>query len=283
MGYLSDSLMMGISYGHLVLFLCIFKLSDAYFFRGLCYADSRNRVLPYALKKDYSMTIEKCIAHCRSCDYDYAGVEYGHECWCGNKEPAYNLRRHYSECSTKCPGNHYQRCGASLRINVYTTGLCYKDSATRVLPHAKINDHSLTIERCIAHCHRINFDYAGVEFAHQCFCGNLNPSSSLKRPQSECNVKCKGNHHQKCGGGWRINVYKVGSSIRGNRNLQSGYENKQIQSFEKEEIEENFEKEEVEEMNQNFEEEFGQSVDQMEKSFDEEKEGALKDEQNFEE
>ena len=92
-------------------------------FQGLCYADSKNRVLPYALKKDYSMTIEKCIAHCRSCDYDYAGVEYGHECWCGNKEPAYNLRRHYSECSTKCPGNHYQRCGASLRINVYTTGI----------------------------------------------------------------------------------------------------------------------------------------------------------------
>merc|ERR1712098_137968 len=112
--------------------------------------------------------------------------------------------------------------------------------------------------------------------------GNLNPSSSLKRPQSECNVKCKGNHNQKCGGVWRINVYKVGSSIRGNRNLQSGYENKKIQSFEKEEIEENFEKEVVEEMGQNLEEEFDQSVDQMEQSL-EEKEGILQDEQSFEE
>ena len=75
----------------------------------------------------------------------------------------------------------------------------------------------------------------------------------------------------------------LGSSIRGNRNLQGGYENKQIQSFEKEEMEQDFEKEVVEEMGQNFEEEVDQSVDQMEHSFEEENEGVLKDEQNFEE
>jgi len=281
--------MMCKSFELFVLFLCLTKLSDAYFFRGMCYVDSGHRVLPHARINDHSLTIEKCIAHCRSCNYDYAGVEYGHECWCGNQEPASSLRRHYSECSAKCPGNQYQRCGGTWRINVYTTGLCYKDSSTRVLPHARINDHSLTIERCIAHCHRRNFDYAGVEFSHECFCGNLNPSSSLKRPQSECNAKCKGNHNQKCGGTWRINVYKVGSSIRGNRNLQGTYENKQIQSFEEREMEQEFEREEEmdqsfeEDLEENIEEEMGQNFDQIEQSLKEENERALEDEQSFEE
>ena len=48
-------------------------------------------------------------------------------------------------------------------------------------------------------------------------------------------------------------------------------------------MEQDFEKEVVEEMGQNFEEEVDQSVDQMEHSFEEENEGVLKDEQNFEE
>ena len=89
----------------------------------MCYVDSGNRVLPYAVKRDYSMTIEKCIAHCRSFNYVYAGVETGHECWCGNKKPAENLKRHHSECSVTCPGNRSQQCGGVWRINVYSTGL----------------------------------------------------------------------------------------------------------------------------------------------------------------
>merc|ERR1719481_1701254 len=113
---------MGKSFELLALFLCLTKLSDAYFFRGMCYVDSGHRVLPHARINDHSLTIEKCIAHCRSCNYDYAGVEYGHECWCGNQEPASSLRRHYSECSAKCPGNQYQRCGGTWRINVYKVG-----------------------------------------------------------------------------------------------------------------------------------------------------------------
>jgi len=256
------------SSGLLILFACMTKLSLAHFERGMCYIDrsGRNRVLPNAVLRDHSLTIEKCIAHCRSCNYDYAGVETGHECWCGNKEPADSQKRHWSECSSNCAGNRYQRCGGIWRINVYTTGLCYKDGSghNRVLPHAIWRSSSLTIEKCIHHCYRRNFDFAGVQTGHECWCGNHNPNDSQRRPQSECSVRCAGNHNQKCGGIWRINVYKVGSSIRGNRNLQ-GYESKQIQGLEKQdEIDQSFEKE----VEQNYGEDMEDGFDQMDHSLD---------------
>jgi len=76
-------------------------------------------------------------------------------------------------------------------------------------------------------------------------------------------------------------VYKVGSSIRGNRNLQ-GYENEQIQSLEKEgEIDHSFEKEVEQNYGEDMEEGFDQ-MDQIEESLKEEKR-SLEDEQGFDE
>ena len=51
--------------------------------------------------------------------------------------------------------------------------------------------------------------YAGVQFGSQCFCGNEIPALKAVRPESECNMKCKGDLAQKCGGRWRMNVYKT--------------------------------------------------------------------------
>jgi hypothetical protein len=60
--------------------------------------------------------------------YQYAGVEYAKECWCGNgpinwagnvgASPGFNASE--SDCNKDCPGNSAQKCGAGKRLNLFT-------------------------------------------------------------------------------------------------------------------------------------------------------------------
>ncbi|PMD40623.1 WSC-domain-containing protein [Hyaloscypha variabilis F] len=65
------------------------------------------------------MTIEKCLSGCWM--YQYAGVEYGRECWCGNtlNTGGANLNISDSGCSFTCPGNSSEYCGAGTHLNLY--------------------------------------------------------------------------------------------------------------------------------------------------------------------
>jgi hypothetical protein len=65
------------------------------------------------------MTIEKCLSGCWM--YQYAGVEYGRECWCGNtlNTGGANLNVSDSGCSFTCPGNSSEYCGAGTHLNLY--------------------------------------------------------------------------------------------------------------------------------------------------------------------
>ena len=51
----------------------------------------------------------------------YAGLENGHECWCGADGAQYDQygRRDDAECSSACYGNSNQTCGSDFRISVY--------------------------------------------------------------------------------------------------------------------------------------------------------------------
>eukprot|EP00054_Salpingoeca_dolichothecata_P027194 m.198250 g.198250 ORF g.198250 m.198250 type:complete len:840 (-) comp25890_c1_seq10:30-2549(-) len=63
----------------------------------------------------------------------------------------------------------------------------------------------MTIEFCNLYCYALNYQYAGVEFGTQCFCGSA-PSASLKVPMSECNQRCGGNSSETCGAADRVQV-----------------------------------------------------------------------------
>ena len=88
---------------------------------GLCYMDysGSNRVLPEAnIKGDQAMTVGKCQTFCFSSGYQYAGVEFSRECWCGNQRP--EDERPGEECAMACTGDKTQICGDRWRINVYS-------------------------------------------------------------------------------------------------------------------------------------------------------------------
>ena len=67
----------------------------------------------------------------------------------------------------------------------------------------------MTPEVCKAICfEENNFEYAGVQHHYQCFCGNNAPPASKLLPKSQCSFPCSGDSSKKCGGAWKMNVYK---------------------------------------------------------------------------
>ena len=89
-------------------------------------------------------------------------------------------------------------------------GDCYEDSRSRLLGELRKDDRqSMTPEMCQRICFVDNdFTYSGVQYFHECFCGNVEPPTTKLRTRSECDAPCAGNSDKMCGGSWRMNVYK---------------------------------------------------------------------------
>ncbi|KAJ3072470.1 hypothetical protein HDU98_003546 [Podochytrium sp. JEL0797] len=172
-----------------------------------------------------SLTVEICLAACISGGFQYGGVEYGSECYCGYSLPT---AASSNACSMTCQGNAAELCGGPSAISVYgpavsslqsSTGAsqssvtvfptstpalpinptvpnwsyigCFTDSlAMRTIPTQQWNLASLTVEICLTACVSGGFKYGGVEFGSQCFCGNSSPTAALS---SLCSIPCQGN------------------------------------------------------------------------------------------
>ncbi|VDI84333.1 Hypothetical predicted protein [Mytilus galloprovincialis] len=84
---------------------------------------------------------------------------------------------------------------------------CYKDDPQRMLDDM-IDDSRMTFELCYDKCAK--YSHFGLQATRQCFCGNSigDPTIYPPRPEDECNMACKGNTSQTCGGYWRMSVYR---------------------------------------------------------------------------
>ncbi|CAG4947735.1 unnamed protein product [Parnassius apollo] len=89
---------------------------------------------------------------------------------------------------------------------------CYLDEKKfRILSsfygnYATTNSPSLCIEICI----QAGFPYAGVQYASECFCGDMTPPLSAKSIESSCDMKCPGDASKICGGYFAMNIYETG-------------------------------------------------------------------------
>ncbi|CAL8579095.1 hypothetical protein XPA_004854 [Xanthoria parietina] len=64
---------------------------------------------------------------------------------------------------------------------------------------------TMTVQRCLKFCG--DKSYAGLEYGRECWCAlSLNPLSQ-KLPDSQCNLGCKGNATQTCGGSLTLTMY----------------------------------------------------------------------------
>ncbi|KAL8656949.1 MAG: hypothetical protein Q9226_002407 [Calogaya cf. arnoldii] len=197
-----------------------------------CYTEAtRGRALSGNAYFDSQMTVEKCAAACSK--FTLFGVEYGRECFCGNSLNEGSIPAPEGQCSFNCPGNPDQKCGAGNRLNVYeklvtepvttteptpvpTTPSTYKaegcyTEATkgRALTGKTYYDDAMTTAKCASAC--ASFDFFGLEYYRECYCGNKLQSGSVAAPSNECNRPCTGDKSEICGGDNRLNLYTFGT------------------------------------------------------------------------
>lgn len=67
-----------------------------------CYKDSESaRLLPVQLYSGIANTVGSCLDRCNRAGYDFAGVEYGEECWCGS---SLSTSAQVGSCAKPCSG-----------------------------------------------------------------------------------------------------------------------------------------------------------------------------------
>ncbi|KAG8829938.1 hypothetical protein FRC17_005763 [Serendipita sp. 399] len=196
-----------------------------------CFVDEiYNRVLPKQLAlEEGGMTVEWCLDACDAAGYAFAGVEYGKECFCGHSSPTDVATD--ARCKISCEGNGGELCGGSNGISVYRSRApprkprnldtydrwsysgCFVDSVQhRVLPVrvAIESDPDMTIEHCLASCKYLNYGFAGLEYSQECWCGDSRPPQ--RATEDQCNMTCKGNDGELCGGSNAISIYEYSTS-----------------------------------------------------------------------
>lgn len=153
-----------------------------------CYTDSTSsRSLNAAFYYDNNaMTPQSCISFCSGKGYAVAGVEYSAECYCGATVPYYTG----DGCNMPCTGDAGTACGGPNRLSVYsnpssmvstnpgppgwTSQGCYQDSVSnRVLGYRANTQGGLSIQLCTTACYNAGYQYAGAEYAGECWCGML--------------------------------------------------------------------------------------------------------------
>ncbi|KAK5048350.1 hypothetical protein LTR84_006020 [Exophiala bonariae] len=93
-----------------------------------CYTDpsAGQRVLArYSVASAAGMSQGFCVGVCRDKGWAFAGVEYGRECYCGDKLNLVadggkgELAKSEAECDMVCSGERAELCGGASRIGVW--------------------------------------------------------------------------------------------------------------------------------------------------------------------
>ncbi|KAL8818955.1 MAG: hypothetical protein Q9223_002519 [Gallowayella weberi] len=201
-------------------------------YNGWSYLGCANETLPRALPaatytNTTNMTLSTCHSFCSSStnNYGLAGLENGQDCYCANGLQSYSAVG-FTGCNTPCKGNSSEICGGASRLSVWnsTSSIppttvkqvgtylfqgCYPELAKgRLMAGASFSNRTgMTVERCVNFCAATGAQYAGVEFASECYCGKPPPSGYLSVDASRCNLVCTGNSREFCGAKNVLNIY----------------------------------------------------------------------------
>jgi hypothetical protein len=204
-------------------------VADGYTYTSLgCYADrSESRVLRAAtFNDDNDFQLEDCIPYCSRKGYEFAGLEFGRECYCDWRIHNNPPRTTLDECNSPCTGENNIVCGGPNRVQIFyrdprflpptispiENGFeffgCYTDNVQRRTLERRVPiDGGLTVAKCTAACKAANFTYAGVEFGEECYCGNTVRSPGTLTDLDSCDMQCSGDFKHLCGAADRVIIY----------------------------------------------------------------------------
>lgn len=83
-----------------------------------CFKDTSAFDLDGFLERSDDNTPERCVAACRAKGFQYAAVQYGQSCLCGNSYGKYGAA---DNCNMKCTGDSSKICGGYSANSVYGT------------------------------------------------------------------------------------------------------------------------------------------------------------------
>ncbi|EXJ67401.1 uncharacterized protein A1O5_09414 [Cladophialophora psammophila CBS 110553] len=204
-----------------------------------CYTEGSNsRALN--VQPNANNTVASCLQACQG--YLYSGVEYGGQCFCGNTLAAGSVNASAIDCSMTCNNNQTEYCGGPSRLNMYIYGngslpstppsngggnnnlpppsgptipsaignftyqSCYAEIPGRALSAFALADDSITLQTCASNCRQ--YQYFGVEYSRECYCGNSLGSGSAPATDGRCNMACSGNSSFTCGGPNGLTLYR---------------------------------------------------------------------------
>ncbi|KAH8595600.1 WSC domain-containing protein [Bisporella sp. PMI_857] len=194
-----------------------------------CFSDSGNpRTLIYDSGLDtQSMTVEKCVAFCKGNSYEYAGLEYYGQCFCGAS--VYGTQVDESNCNFPCTGNQTEVCGGNSIISIYQDPTfptvddndisdykalgCYSEGTSGrslVWRQDQVAEADLTINKCLAACKKGGYAFAGVEYGQECYCGVVLGNGTALVDSAQCDMPCTGNAAgvtDTCGGRGTLNLF----------------------------------------------------------------------------
>ncbi|KAG9328908.1 hypothetical protein JZ751_009373 [Albula glossodonta] len=161
--------------------------------------DAKDRALKGSVFYDFrKMTSTLCQDTCSESGYQFAGLEYGSECYCGNRVTGGRTRE--EDCNLDCKGEKGTPCGGVGRLSVYKVEEqlpgqkryrnvryrgCFKRPANvsaAFLSH--IIQPNLTSQSCVAACTDKELPLAILR-RPDCFCGYGTPIFTLHEPADE--------------------------------------------------------------------------------------------------
>uniref|UniRef100_A0A671KLY7 WSC domain-containing protein 1-like n=1 Tax=Sinocyclocheilus anshuiensis TaxID=1608454 RepID=A0A671KLY7_9TELE len=157
--------------------------------------DAKDRTLKGMVFYDFrKMTSTLCQDTCTESGYQFAGLEYGSECYCGNRISSARMKE--EECNLDCKGEKGAICGGVSRLSVYKVeevlpgqkvryrGCFKKPDNTTAASLAHAIQPNRTSQWCIETCMDQEFPLALVR-KPDCFCGYVTPRFTLHEPVKE--------------------------------------------------------------------------------------------------
>lgn len=189
-----------------------------------CINEASGRALTGASYASDNMTVANCLNFCASGGFQYGGVEYGRECYCGSSlVNGASFTSTSTNCGMPCSGDGTESCGGYYALQMYSNAnyaysnvvsngfvktACIQEVANRALRGASFTDPAMTTSKCTAYCSARGFQYAGLEYADECYCGSqLVGGASLSLVSDQCYMPCAGDSTDKCGGPNGLMVY----------------------------------------------------------------------------